>query len=546
VQTRPWLASYPLGVPHEISIEPGLTLSDLLDRAIARFAERPAFSCRGATLTFAELETFAAAFAAFLQSRGLAPGDRFAIMQPNGLAYPIALLGALRAGLVVVNVNPLYTPRELSHQLSDSGARAILVLEDLLPTLDKVTRQTSIELTLHSPTSDLQGYWRSLAQAEPRSHADISGSLDFASALAVGLRSPFRAPEIDESAPAFLQYTGGTTGISKGAVLTHANMVAGTIQESTWFAPALPEGEASIITPLPLYHIYPLAVLLYGIVRGCHNRLVPDPRNLPQLIATMGEAPFEMFLGINTLLVSLLSDPELTKVDFSRTRCVTAAGAAVQIAVADRWQAVTGVPLSEAYGLTEASPGVALNPCGADRWTQRVGIPLPSTDIRLVDENGLDLEVEQAGELWVRGPQVFAGYWRRPEETREVLTEDGWLRTGDIAVMDELGYLRIVDRKKDMILVSGFNVYPNEIEDVVAQLPGVRECACVGVPDGKTGEAARLLVVASEPLSVEAVREHCRRNLTAYKVPRHISFVESLPKSSVGKILRRELRDAPV
>ncbi len=549
MQARLWHKSYPPGIPTELPIETNLTVAELLARGVERFAGKAAFSGGSATLGFTRLDVLARAFAAHLQAAGLRPGDRIAIMLQNTLPYPIGLFGSFLAGLVVVNVNPLYTARELAHQLRDSGARAILILEGLVPLLEQVCAETAIEIVVPVRAETLQaagadGEWAPEVGARPASAG--AGRADFAGVLADGLSRALQPVVRAPGDAAFLQYTGGTTGVSKGAILTHSNMVANLTQQMEWLAPVLPEGKAVIVTPLPLYHIYPLVISLISMTRGCLNRLVANPRDPAQLLAAMRQSQFDMFLGINTLLIGLLATPELASIRFKPSCYVVAAGAAVQEAVAERWKAATGVCINEAYGLTEASPCVTLNPTGLSDWTRRIGLPVPNTDVRLVDAHGRDVPVGEAGELLVKGPQVFAGYWGRPEETAKVLSEDGWLSTGDIAVMDERGYLSLVDRKKDMILVSGFNVYPNEIEGVVALMDGVLECACIGVPDERTGEAPHLYVVSARAELTRAdVEKHCRAQLTAYKVPRHITFVDSLPKSTVGKILRKELRKSP-
>ncbi len=550
IDQRLWHKAYPPGIPAALPIDDSLTLPGLLYRGIDRFGERPAFAHGGASLSYARLDILARAFAAHLQANGMQPGDRLAIMLPNTLPYPVGLVGGFMAGLVLVNVNPLYTARELAHQLRDSGARAILILEGLLPVLREVQAETAIDLILPVRAASLQavdaaGAWQ--PEADLPAVAPPPGEIDFAAALADGLGRRLMPVECRPQDPAFLQYTGGTTGVSKGAILTHVNMTANATQQIHWLAPVLPEGEAVIVTPLPLYHIYPLMIALIGMARGCLNRLVANPREPAQLLGAMRQGPFDMFLGINTLFTGLLANPELPAISFKPGCYVVGAGAAVQEAVADKWKQLTGTCINEAYGLTECSPCVTLNPTGLSDWTRRIGLPIPNTDVRLVDDQGQDVPLGQPGELLVKGPQVFAGYWQRPEETAKVLGADGWLSTGDIAVMDERGFLSLVDRKKDMILVSGFNVYPNEIEAVVALHDGVLECACIGVPDARSGEAPHLYLVPRDAsLTAAEVEAHCRRNLTAYKVPRHITFVAALPKSTVGKILRKELRHNPV
>ena len=543
MQARPWHRSYPADVPLEAPIEAGLTLPALLERSFDRYASRNAYTCFDATLSYRELERYSRAFAAFLQSRGVEAGDRVALMLPNSLAYPVALAGALRAAMTVVSINPLYTARELDHQLRDSGASVIVTTESVLPLLDQIGASSPTWLTVCAGAADLTpnaGPWEPSGFSVSR-----AGTISLGGALEVGRSAPFTAPNVSASDIAFLQYTGGTTGAAKGAALTHANMAACLQIQLAWMHRAFADEGTACITPLPLYHIYPLNVALMLIARGGTNRLVQNPRDMAQLLGEMKRGRFGMFLGVNTLLNGLVASGKLDQADFAGTHIVVAAGASIQEAVAARWKAATGVPITEAYGLTECSPGVTMNVIGGADRAGTIGVPVPSTDVQLIDAEGRPVPPGAPGELCVKGPQVFAGYWQRPEETRKVFTDDGWFRTGDVATMDEEGFFRIVDRLKDMILVYVFNVYQKEIEAVVALMPQVLECACIGIPDERSGEVPHLFVVARDPaLSTAQVESHCRENLAAYKVPRRISFVESVPKSPIGKILRKELRSA--
>jgi len=541
MQSRLWHRSYPPGMPVDAPIEDGLTLPAMLARSVARYPDHAAYGCLGATLSYRELDRLATAFAAFLQSRGLRAGDHVALMLPNSLVYPIAMIGALRAGMAVVSVNPLYTARELAHQLRDSGAKAIVTSEAVQPLLRQIASETMLQQAVVASAADLlpsDSSWQPDSSAAPQ-----DGATSFAAALSQGEASRFVPPTIQAKDIAFLQYTGGTTGVSKGAALSHANMLAAVTEELTWLRTVFKPGETECITPLPLYHIYPLNIALMLLASGGTNRLVPNPRDIQQLGAEMKRGPFAVLLGVNTLFNGMLASGVLNAADFAGTRSVFGAGASVQQAVAERWKAATGAPISEAYGLTECSPVVTLNLPGGPDWNGSIGLPVPSTDVKLIDDKGATVPIGSPGELCVKGPQVFSGYWQRPDETSKVFTADGWFRTGDIATMDDKGLLYIVDRLKDMILVSGFNVYPNEIESVVAMMPSVLECACIGVPDERCGEVPHLYVVRRDSaLDAAQITEHCRANLTAYKVPRHISLVDGLPKAPVGKILRRELR----
>lgn len=549
---RPWWKSYPPGVPREIDSTLHDSLVALCMAACQEFADRPAVGNFGMTMSFAELARHSLAFAACLQQRhGVRRGDRIALMMPNMLAYPVALLGALRCGAVVVNTNPQYTPRELAHQLSDSGARAIVIFESALPTLAAVRGETPVESVIVSRLGDFMPWprhWlynlgaRRRASSPPEMPA---GAIALTDAIRAGQRLPFTAPALNRDDLAFLQYTGGTTGRAKGAMLTHGNLIANVMQVVAWFGPRAERGKEIVITALPLYHIYALTTNCFAFMtQGGMNYLITDPRDLRGFIKELRRVPFTTLTGVNTLFNALLSHPEFAGVDFSTLKFTSGGGMAVQRAVAERWQQVTGSVLAEGYGLTEASPVVAVNRFDIAEFTGCIGLPVPSTECRIVDDYGNELPADTPGELCVRGPQVMRGYWNAPDETQAALDADGWLHTGDIAVVRDDGYLRIVDRKKDLILVSGFNVYPNELEDVAASHPGVHEVVAIAVPDEKSGEAPRLVVVRADPaLDAPALLAFCRDRLTGYKVPRSVEFVDELPKSNVGKILRRAVRE---
>ena len=555
---RVWLDSYTEGVPAEIDADACPSLVALTDEAIRRFADRPAFESMGVRITFAELDRLATDFAGFLAARGLAKGDRVALMMPNVLQYPVALLGALRAGLVVVNTNPLYTARELRHQLADSGARAIVVLENFAHELEECIGDTAVEHVVVTGLGDMLGLPKSLLVNFVVRHVKrlvppfrIDGAVRWGEALAAGgsadagRDAPAGEVALSGEDLAFLQYTGGTTGVSKGAMLTHRNMVANVFQSDGFLRPVAREGEEIIVTALPLYHIFALTANCLTYMRfGAMNLLIANPRDMPGFVKTLKGMRFTAITGVNTLFNGLLNAPGFTELDFSALRMTVGGGMAVQSAVARRWKEVTGVALLEAYGLTETSPAACINPLHLEDYTGSVGIPVPSTECRVIDEAGNELPAGTPGELCVRGPQVMKGYWNRPEETAEVLDGAGWLRTGDIAEMDAGGFVRIVDRKKDMIIVSGFNVYPNEIEEVVSNHPEVLEVGAIGVADERSGEAVKIVVVKRSPgLTEESLREFCRENLTGYKHPRYIEFTHELPKSNVGKILRKDLRE---
>jgi long-chain acyl-CoA synthetase len=548
---KPWLNSYPPGVPGQIDLSEYRSVVDVFEQSCERFHDKIAFTCFGTSITYAELDRLSRNFAATLQKRGLKRGDRIAIMLPNLLQYPIALFGILRAGLTVVNTNPLYTPRELKHQLIDSGARAIVLVENVAHTLAAVRDEVPVEHVFLTGVGDLLDFPKSLLvnfavryvkRAVPS--YSLPGAESFRGALDKGKRLPFEPVPVGLDDLAFLQYTGGTTGVAKGAMLTHRNMVANMLQSRAWLGD-LHVGAELIVTALPLYHIFALtANCLTFMSLGGHNLLIPDPRNMPGFVKELSRYPFTGITGVNTLFNGLLNTPGFANLDFSHLRVTLAGGMAVQRAVAERWKAVTGSTLVEAYGLTETSPAACINPMDLEDYNGYIGLPISSTECGIFDDEGRPLPQGETGELCVRGPQVMKGYWQRPEATAEVLTDDGWLRTGDVAEMNPEGYFKIVDRKKDMILVSGFNVYPNEIEDVIAQHPKVLEVAIIGVPDEKSGEAVKACVVKrDDSLTAEELKTYCADNLTGYKRPRHIEFFDELPKSNVGKILRKDLRE---
>jgi long-chain acyl-CoA synthetase len=559
---KPWLKSYPAGIPAEIDRKAFSSVRDILEKSCKRFADRAAYSNLGVTLTYGELDRLSRDFAAFLQSMpGLGKGERVAIMMPNLLQYPIALFGVLRAGMTVVNVNPLYTARELEHQLKDSGARAIVVVENFAHTLQQVIGKTAVETVVTTQIGDLLPVPRRWVVNSVVKRAKkmvpawrIDGSIGFRAALRRGAGAQLKDVALAHDDIAFLQYTGGTTGVAKGAMLTHGNIVANLQQASAWIAQDLKEGEEVVITALPLYHIFCLtANCLVFMNAGGENVLITNPRDLPGFVKALARKPFSVMTGVNTLFNGLLNTPGFDELDFSHVKFSLGGGTAVQRPVAERWQKVTGTRLVEAYGLTETSPAACINPLGSE-YNGTIGLPIPSTEVAIMSSDLKRLPVfdgkgaiEQCtGEICVRGPQVMKGYWQQPAETAKVLTPDRWLRTGDVGFMDTRGYVTITDRKKDMILVSGFNVYPNEIESVIAMHPGVLECAAVGVPDDRSGEAVKVVIIKRDPaLTAEDVLKHCREHLTGYKVPKRVEFRTDLPKTPVGKVLRRELRDAP-
>ena len=548
---RIWLKSYPKGVPAEIDIGAYASVRDVFEESCAKFKSRRAYTCMGKSITFDELDERSSAFGAYLQGKGLHQGDRVALMMPNILQYPICLFGILRAGGTVVNVNPLYTARELEHQLTDSGAQIIVVVENFAKTVAEVAGKTPIKQVIVTSIGELLGLKGVLVDFVLR-HVKkmipawtLPGAITLSEALADGGRRTLERVALGHDDVAFLQYTGGTTGVAKGATLLHRNIVANLLQSHAWINPFLGQEQQVIITPLPLYHILSLtANCLVFMTLGAENVLIPNPRDIPGFVKELGKHRFTGMTGVNTLFNALLNNAEFAKLDFSSLRMTLGGGMAVQKAVAERWKQVTGKPLIEGYGLTETSPLATLNPYTLAEYNGSIGLPVPSTDLVLRDDAGREVALGERGEICIKGPQVMAGYWHRPDETAKVIDNNGWLATGDIGVMDEKGFVRIVDRKKDMILVSGFNVYPNEIEAVVAMHRGVLECAAVGVPDAKSGEAVKLFVVRKDPaLTAESVLAHCRAQLTGYKCPREVEFRTELPKSNVGKILRRELRD---
>jgi long-chain acyl-CoA synthetase len=549
---RIWLKSYPAGIPANVDVRAYSSIGDAFEKSATRFASLPAFANMGQAITYRELDRLSRDFGAYLQSKlKLRSGARVALMMPNLLQYPIALLGILRSGYTAVNCNPLYTPRELEHQLKDCGAEAIVILENSARTLEKILANTEVKHVITTKVGDMLRFPKRFAVNFAVKYVKrmvpawrIPGSVPFTSALRQGKRLRWEPPKVGHEDLAFLQYTGGTTGIPKGAMLTHGNIVANLAEAHGWLKPVLNEGQEVVITALPLYHIFALTVTLIFLSIGGENVLITDPRDIRGLIGELKRHPFTVILGVNTLFNALLNHKDFGALEFPRLRLSLAGGMAVHRAVAQKWRKVTGRPLVEAYGLTEASPAVASNPLDIEEFTGSIGLPLPSTEIAIRDELGNDLPVEEVGELCVRGPQIMKGYWRRPDETSQVLMGDGFLRTGDMAKITEKGFIHIVDRKKDMIVVSGFKIWPNEIEDVVALHPAVIEAGAIGVPDARSGEAVKIAVVSKDPrLSAAELIDHCRKYLTGYKVPRHVEFRSQLPRSNVGKILRRALRD---
>jgi long-chain acyl-CoA synthetase len=551
-----WLKSYPPDVPAEIDITQYRSLVQLMEEAFRKHAKREAYICMGKAITFAETDVLSQKVGAWLQSKGLQKGARVALMMPNVLQYPIAIAAVLRAGYIVVNVNPLYTPRELEHQLNDSGAEAIIILENFAHTLEQVLHKTSVKHVVVACMGDLLGgvkgmivnfVVRSVKKLVPP--FSLPGSISFKRMLSESSNITLKPVELNHEDVAFLQYTGGTTGVSKGATLVHRNMIANVLQADAWLQPGLARephvDQLLIVCALPLYHVYALTVCyLLGVRAGATNLLITNPRDMPGFVKELSHYKFNMIPAVNTLFNGLLNNPDFAKLDFSSLKVTPAGGMAVQKVVAERWKSTTGCPIAEGYGLSETSPIAISNLCNVAEHNGTIGLPFPSTDIVILDDEGRIVPLGERGEIAIRGPQVMTGYWKRPDETAKVMTPDGFFKSGDIGIMDEKGYIKIVDRKKDMILVSGFNVYPNEIEDVIAAHPGVLECACVGVPDEATGEAVKLFVVRKDPaLTVEQLTLYCKEQFTGYKRPKHIEFREQLPKTNVGKILRRELRD---
>ncbi|MBW8904078.1 MAG: long-chain-fatty-acid--CoA ligase [Betaproteobacteria bacterium] len=548
---RIWLKSYPPGVPADIDIQQFRSLVELFEKSIREYRDRPAFTCMGKTIDFAELDRRSRDFGAWLQAKGVRKGARVAIMMPNCLQYPIAMFGTLRAGCVVVNVNPLYTARELEHQVNDSGAEAIVILENFASVLEQVRSRTPLKHVVITSLGEMLGLKGLIVNLVVRRVKkmvpayDVPGAVSFKQALAEGASAKLATPPLGHEDVAFLQYTGGTTGISKGAMLLHRNVIAALLQYKSWLGPAMAGERPVIITALPLYHIFSLTVnCLNMMVVGGENILITNPRDIPTFVKELAKHRYTMISGVNTLFNALLNHPDFAKLDFSHLKIAVGGGMAVQKAVADRWKQVTGSTLIEGYGLTETAPAATANPLDLAEYSGSIGVPMPSTDVEIRDDNDRTLPLGEAGEICIRGPQVMAGYWQQPEETEKVLGRDGFLHTGDIGIMDAKGFIRIVDRKKDMIIVSGFKVFPNEIEQVVAMHPGVLECAVVGVPDPHSGEVPKVYVVKKDPqLTEQDVLEHCRRELTGYKRPKYVEFRSELPKTNVGKILRRALRE---
>jgi long-chain acyl-CoA synthetase len=550
---RPWLASYPANVPAEIDVDEFASINAVLDESLRRYRDRPAFSNLGRTISYADLDRLSRQFASYLLGElKLKKGDRVAIMMPNCLQYPIATFGILRAGLTVVNTNPMYTARELRHQLKDSGASAIVVLDNFGHTVQDVIGDVPLKQVVTTGLGDMLSFPKGVIVNFVLRHVkkmvpayEIKGAVRFRDALTLGQMHPLPEISVGHEDIAFLQYTGGTTGIAKGAMLTHRNLVANMQQAATWIGGNVRNGEEVIITALPLYHIF--ALTANGLVFmkfGGRNHMITNPRDLPGFVKELGSVRFTAITGVNTLFNGLLNTPGFDKLDFSKLHLTLGGGMAVQRAVAERWKQVTGCTLVEAYGLTETSPAVCINPMDLPEYNGAIGLPVPSTDVCVKDDSGTMLPIGEVGELCVKGPQVMRGYWQRPEETAKVMDTEGWLHTGDMARIDERGFCFIVDRKKDMILVSGFNVYPNEVEDVIAMMPGVLEVAAIGVPDEKSGETVKIFIVRKDPaLTEDQVRAFAKENLTGYKLPRYIEFRKELPKTNVGKILRRELRE---
>ncbi|MFW2371573.1 MAG: AMP-binding protein [Gammaproteobacteria bacterium] len=547
-----WLKSYPKGVPAEIDLQAFSSIVDVLEHSIERYKDKPAFANMGSELSYQELDEKSRDFAAYLQQElGLNRGDRIAIMMPNLLQYPVALFGILRAGLTVTNINPLYSPRELKHQLVDSGACCIVILENFCHVLEQVVADTQVKTIITTRIGDMLSFPKSALVNFVIKHIKrmvpsytLSNQISFTQALQKGSGHKLQSVEITNQDLAFIQYTAATTGVAKGVMLSHGNIVANLQQLSAWIAPFIEEGKERVITPLPLYHIFSLTgnCLLFMKVGGLIY-LITNPRDYKGFVRELSKLKFTVITGVNTLYNALLNTPGFEKLDFSSLTIPLGGGMALQSAVAKRWKAVTGKPLIEAYGLTEASPGICFNPVDLTEFNDKAGLPLPSTECSIQDDNKQPLAVGKIGELCVRGPQVMTGYWKRPEQTAQVLKEDGWLHTGDLATMDENGFIQILERKDDMISVSGFNIYPSEIENVVAEHPGVHEAAAIGIADERSGQVVKLFVVKKDPdITEQLLHDYCRQNLTPYKTPKQIEFRESLPKSNVGKIIRRELR----
>jgi long-chain acyl-CoA synthetase len=552
---RIWLKQYPPGVPADIEPTQYASLVDLLEESFKKFADRKAFICMDKSISYRDLDQMSLALGAYLQGRGLQRGARVAIMMPNVLQYPVATAAVLRAGFAVVNVNPLYTPRELEHQLKDSGAEAIIVLENFAHTVEQVIAKTAVKHVIVASMGDLLGFKGVIVNLVVRRVKkmvpawSLPGAVSFNDAVSAGRGMTLNKPKLSPGDVAFLQYTGGTTGVSKGATLLHRNIVANVLQNDAWLQPALAQpphiDQLLIVCALPLYHIFALtACYLLSVRAGGCNLLIPNPRDIPGFIKELAKYQVNSFPAVNTLYNGLMHHPDFRKLDFSKLKISNGGGMAVQRPVAEQWKSITGCSIAEGYGLSETAPTLTCNIATNSEFNGTIGVPLPSTWISIRDDDGNEVPLGQPGEICAKGPQVMTGYWNRPEETAKVTTADGYFRTGDIGVMDEKGYTRIVDRKKDMILVSGFNVYPNEVEEVIVSHPGVLECAVIGIPDSKSGEAVKAFVVRKDPnLNAEDIIKFCHEQLTGYKVPRHIEFRTDLPKTNVGKILRRQLRD---
>jgi long-chain acyl-CoA synthetase len=559
---RFWLKNYPAGVPHDVDYLQYSSIAQLLEEAFAKYRNREAYVCMDKSIRFGDVDDKSKALAAYMQSKGLKKGDRVALMMPNILQYPVAIAAVLRAGYVVVNVNPLYTPRELEHQLKDSGAKAIIILENFAATLEQVIVKTDVKHVVVAAMGDMMGFAKGALVNFVVRHVNkmvpsfqLSSSVmvvSFNNALTEGSSLPFKAPVLVIEDVAFLQYTGGTTGVSKGATLSHKNVIANVLQSEAWMQPSVvkkgypADHQLVVLCALPIYHIFALTICcLLGMRTGALNILIPNPRDLTSITKALQNHQVNMFPAVNTLYNALAQNEEFRKLDFSGLMVSNGGGMAVQAAVAKQWVALTGCEICEGYGLSETSPTATCNPTDSTTYTGTIGLPMPSTEIAILDDDAKPVPLGVAGEIAIRGPQVMEGYWQRPDETANVMTVDGFFKSGDIGIMDERGYTKIVDRKKDMILVSGFNVYPNEIEGVVASHPGVLECAAIGVPDNHSGEAVKLFVVKKgEGLSERELQEYCAQQLTGYKKPKYIEFRADLPKTNVGKILRRELRDA--
>ena len=555
---RPWLSAYPTGVPADVQLDHYQSLVQLMEDSFKRYANRTAYSFMGKEVSYQETDSLSLALATYLQGLGLVKGDRVAIMMPNVPQYPVAVAAILRAGLVVVNVNPLYTPRELEHQLKDSGAKAIVIIENFAHTLEQCLAQTPVKHIVLASMGDRLGLLkgalvnyvvRNVKKMVPS--FNLPQAVRFNDALARGTKGTLKKPTLTPADVAVLQYTGGTTGVSKGAVLLHSNVIANALQSEAWNAPVMKDIPASeqptSVCALPLYHIFAFTVnMMLGLRMGGKVILIPNPRDLPAVLKELSKHTFHSFPAVNTLFNGLANHPDFGTVNWRNLRVSLGGGMAVQGAVAKLWLEKTGCPIVEGYGLSETSPSACCNPVTSKEFSGTIGVPLPNTLLKCLDDDGREVPAGQPGEIAIKGPQVMAGYWQRPDETAKVMTDDGYFKSGDIGVMDERGYFKIVDRKKDMVLVSGFNVYPNEVEDVVANCPGVMECAVVGVNDDKTGEAVKLVIVRKDSSLTEAkVRDYCKANLTGYKQPKVIEFRGEMPKTPVGKILRRELRDQP-